>query len=411
MTQNRTSRAATRLPQPKPKKAAGRPVLLSFLLLLGLLVAGYSAWWFSPYVVAWHWSAQLDDAEEAELAARAESLAGLGIAGAGPLVEKMDCPREAVSQAAVDALLRELRLRGKDQMYVLALLQQLEQQGPGFELKQQVQAAEIVQRIARTSAARPSSVARRCEQLLTSWQVAGVPSVADAPADRTAQRPSRPISPHLEGPFDVAVQPESILADDENSQPYRTEPRGLPMPADKDVGPIPLTAPQELELDDKTGMPLVRPPSQSPRIDLPEAVRRTAAENSATVPPEAIVNLREDALLRKLIDPALGHLAEAELRRRSFGDKQINLARSLQLSPNRYKLAQSLPSITYIEPAAWLLWLSNDPDPHMRRVALGLMATSGDEKLLSEVRRHAESDADQAVRELAGQLTGDFERR
>ena len=98
--------------------------------------------------------------------------------------------------------------------------------------------------------------------------------------------------------------------------------------------------------------------------------------------------------------------ARGELIRRGFTEVDLELARRL-FDPDvevRKRLARSLPGLTSIDAASWLLALCRDPDSDVRMTAVTLMATTGDPGLLERVEAMAREDADSRIRDLADSI-------
>lgn len=98
--------------------------------------------------------------------------------------------------------------------------------------------------------------------------------------------------------------------------------------------------------------------------------------------------------------------AEAELRRRGLSDHHVALARRL-FDPDpktRWELARLLPQVPGLDSTAWLLQLGQDRHSEVRLTALTLLATTGDPRLLDQVRQLARADPDPRVQRLADRL-------
>ncbi|MGQ9576775.1 MAG: HEAT repeat domain-containing protein [Thermoguttaceae bacterium] len=98
--------------------------------------------------------------------------------------------------------------------------------------------------------------------------------------------------------------------------------------------------------------------------------------------------------------------AEAELKRRGLSDHHVALARRL-FDPDpktRWELARLLPQVPGLDSTAWLLQLGQDRHSEVRLTALTLLATTGDPRLLEQVRQLARADPDPRVQRLADRL-------
>lgn len=88
--------------------------------------------------------------------------------------------------------------------------------------------------------------------------------------------------------------------------------------------------------------------------------------------------------------------ARTELTRRGFQAVHLELARRV-FDPDpetRMRLARSLPALQGVDAIPWLLWLARDADAEVRLVAITLLATTGDPKLLEQVEHMARQDPD-----------------
>ena len=91
------------------------------------------------------------------------------------------------------------------------------------------------------------------------------------------------------------------------------------------------------------------------------------------------------------------------LRDRGFRDRDFELALRLTDPDSRVRLEliEQLPDITGIDPVPWLLWLSEDESPVVRRSITALMATSSDPRLRARLRAMEVEDSDPEVIRLA----------
>ena len=63
----------------------------------------------------------------------------------------------------------------------------------------------------------------------------------------------------------------------------------------------------------------------------------------------------------------------------------------------RLKLSRSVPRIPGIDPRVWLLWLSHDVDPSIRRETAAILATSPDPALKARLRELESEETDESV--------------
>lgn len=118
---------------------------------------------------------------------------------------------------------------------------------------------------------------------------------------------------------------------------------------------------------------------------------------------------REQPTVRRLFDHLrsenLAEAAEAirELRKLRFTDRDVELAlRLTDPDPKvRRSLGQYLQELVDIDPAPWLLWLSEDRSVEVRRTAIAIMATSSDPRLQTRLRSLEFEDTDDEIIRIA----------
>jgi hypothetical protein len=101
--------------------------------------------------------------------------------------------------------------------------------------------------------------------------------------------------------------------------------------------------------------------------------------------------------------------AGAELARRGFSRREIEVGKHLTSTDaeERRRWTEALPGMRGIDAKGWLLLLSRDDNPGVRRAAMTLMATSQDPQMLGRVEELARNDADLALREQAARILED----
>ena len=89
---------------------------------------------------------------------------------------------------------------------------------------------------------------------------------------------------------------------------------------------------------------------------------------------------------------------EQELRRRGFDELALSMARRVADPEPRVRrqLCESLAELP-LSPGPWLFWLSYDPEPTVRRLAVSLMSTSQDPRLHRRLREMQSLEADEGV--------------
>ena len=98
-------------------------------------------------------------------------------------------------------------------------------------------------------------------------------------------------------------------------------------------------------------------------------------------------------------DVATASAAMIELWRRGFKERDFELAAQLfDPAPHvRVRLAESLPELSGVDPRPWLLWLSRDPHPSVRRAAITVIATSADPDLRDRLREIEREESDPEI--------------
>ena len=150
-----------------------------------------------------------------------------------------------------------------------------------------------------------------------------------------------------------------------------------------------------------------QPPVVDSQHDLELGRDIAAAPREAPARPDASVMADLD-LMRMLAgdDESLAREAVDELYRREFQTKHLRLARLL-VDPEpkvRLALVRSLPQMSGIDSRPWLLWLSHDPEPEVRKAAVAVIATSSDSALLQRVRELEREETDDEVLRVVRQI-------
>jgi hypothetical protein len=140
------------------------------------------------------------------------------------------------------------------------------------------------------------------------------------------------------------------------------------------------------------------------------AESRRAEQLGYTSPaePTAFADLPIEQVMAKLVspDPEIAAEARAELIERGFRPLELELTARLY-SPSaavREDLAATLPRLSSIDPAPWLLHLARDQDPQVRWTAIATLATGRDPSVLAELEQIVRSDPDPQLRQRAERL-------
>lgn len=150
--------------------------------------------------------------------------------------------------------------------------------------------------------------------------------------------------------------------------------------------------------------------AQQSRADLEE--RGSLISVPAAAPP--LTALTDLEVMRALqhADGVRTIAAGHELARRGFRAVHVDLARKL-FDPDpreRAKLIDALPRIAGIDARPWLIVLSRDEEPAVRRQVIGLFATSGDPALLKQLQEIERVESDPEIRQLVRRIL-DSDRR
>ena len=113
-------------------------------------------------------------------------------------------------------------------------------------------------------------------------------------------------------------------------------------------------------------------------------------------------------VMRKLVGDNESLVREAvdELYRRGFQPKHFRLA-ELLVDPNtqvRLQFVRNVPQMPGVDSRPWLLWLSHDQDPTVRKAAVIVLATSTDPALQQRVRELERDETDDEVLEVVRQI-------
>lgn len=130
-----------------------------------------------------------------------------------------------------------------------------------------------------------------------------------------------------------------------------------------------------------------------------------------TTKPPGLAELADRQVMQLLVDEDKQKADDAarELQRRGYRDAHLGLARML-VGPDvdsRLALIEALPRARGIDPNPWLLWLSRDVDPRVRKAAMAVMATSSDPRLIAQLKAREKDETNPDVLQfLRGLLQG-----
>lgn len=376
---------------------------------------------FDSYLLE-SWESELSTIADEDVEVRLEQIAGLGERSLPTLVAALQSERQIVAQTAAVVLHRklaelELRPREESSRIVAGLASELAAHsndlGPHsghasnrlatrFLLwpidRKAVDGERLVadcELIIRTAKLSPRGlVAEQTderidvqdgfvsgENALSPAEILTPTAVSSLPVELTEAPP--PLPP--QATRGLSVPPAALTTEPQDFMPVQT--------------PRALDAIPRLTSDKATTRQL-----EQPRDDIDARQSLSPRGNTAPIPrePTAPSNFREMAdldVMRKLAsnDDSLTRQAVDELYRRGFKTKHFRLAELLvDPDPNvRLRLIQSLPQISGIDSRPWLLWLSRDQDPAVRKAAVTVIATSADpalQKRVSELEREETDD-------------------
>jgi hypothetical protein len=422
-----------------------KALLLTLAMTAALLALAVGVRRQYAHLAAEHWRRQLGTVPDDRADILLRQVAELGEPGIPVLVEALGSERESVAQAGKRALWEQLdrwQMLGPSASSpnLAALADALAEQVERFGPTARNDAADLATRVLLwpldpRAVDRPQVIAS-CEKVLQATAVrGGVPldggppsrqPLADEPDDAEAVRhhPATADDPMEAGrlvlnlnrlpggglpiePFQgPAASPQGGI--EPGGRGGGGDPRPLaPPPAARPLSTWrqpdrPPSGPQTSGTVPNGGVASDRPPGANAGRVLPLAGRDDASAGS----PAGKLSEIETLELMRWLDcrqEARASAARKELMRRGFTQVHLELARRL-FDPDpeaRKRLARLLPGIQSVDAAPWLLWLSHDPDPEVRRVAIGLIATTGDATLLEQIEQAARQDPDPQIQRQA----------
>jgi len=403
-----------------------RSLLLMLAVTAGLIAMVFGLRGQYARFVAEHWRGQLETVPDERAMGLLRGAAQLGEPGIPVLVEALGSRRERVARDGKRVLLDEVSrwetLAPQDAFPKLAVLAgALAGRVEEFDPRARVDAAHLAARILRWplqgDAVDRGEVIAACEKVL---RTAG-PNRRHLAERRPVEEPeaANPLRQHpAEGPIgpepatpSAGSSAETRLAEIHPVQPSEQFPtRPDRTGAESDGGPA---GPAGREVESGKGEAPDLPPLRS--LTLLQAARgsdRNAGGADFTGGPLAGVDTVE--LMRRLRadDDSVASRAAAELTRRGFSEVHLQLARQL-FDPDpeiRKRLARTLPELQTVDAVPWLLRLARDEDSGVRLLAITLLATTGDPRLLDEIERIAREDPVPSV-QLQGERIARQRRR
>ena len=403
-----------------------RILAIGGVAVLGLAL-GCGFWWGHPFdsYLLHRWASELNTLSDAEVPSRLDQIAALGDQSFPTLVTALHSERQIVAEHASLVLQRELgqlELRStKDTSRLVAVLAtELASHhaapgpysGPGsMWLATRILLWPIDRKLVDAE-----RVVADCESIIRSVKALPRGLVAESldeerdPHDRSiatarGHDPAELVSPVAGGGLPVqltdtpALPPQDTSAGSELHAVAIAEPQYFTpakAPSAFDARPIQPTA------DDPETESLRQPqPGRELRRDLATVPRET------TVRPD-LQSMPDLDVMQKLAsdDESLIHAAVDELYRRGFQTKHFRLA-ELLVDPDaevRAQLVQSLPQMPGIDSRPWLLWLSRDQDPTVRKAAVAVIATSPDATLQQRIRDLEREETDEEVLQALRQI-------
>ncbi|MBM4091074.1 MAG: hypothetical protein FJ276_16875 [Planctomycetes bacterium] len=224
-------------------------------------------------------------------------------------------------------------------------------------------------------------------------------SAADGPTYHVATEPDLPGGGLPVAESDIPPVPPSLT---ERPRPRPVDPDEPDLlPAPEPTVPRPLF-PDAVDDDHQPTNPIL-PYSDGlrtfERVSPPHHQATQSAATSQTPPHDHLKSLADLDLMKRLHDrdPAVAQVANHQLRNRGFSQNDVSLASRLT-DPDvvrRRQFVEALATAPF-EPIRWLVWSSQDPDPSVRRIAVGMMATTRHPTLNLRLSQmvHVETDKD-----------------
>lgn len=154
--------------------------------------------------------------------------------------------------------------------------------------------------------------------------------------------------------------------------------------------------------------------TESPKSELPVVVATPASIASTPLASMKIVSNSPDlagiekmqiAELVKLLghtNSDVGKAAALALRHHGLSDEEIQLASELAngSANRRLQLIQQIAAQGNVNPRPWLVWMAEDGEPEVRRMAVSLLAPMIDETVTRSLRNLAVRESDSQIKEM-----------
>jgi len=363
-------------PQSQTSSSPVKRVLLLAILLSSVMV--FSASRLGPVWshllaerVAAREMAEIESLENYQLAAKFDEWLARDKDGLTWIVTALSSSRSGVSYSAEQALLREIeswRIRptAETTNRMLELARGLALSADQIPAARRPTIRRLVERMATwpvNDAKLAADLISACERIVSKLPPASAEELLLAERDsaegRRLARSLETATPSTEPPL---------------TPPLEGDPREVIPPADlpptEDAEPKPKKSPKRFFAPRASELP-VQPLIPEERV--PPPVEATAKKNL----PDWMRELADLEVMRLLHhgDYGVRYTAERELDRRGYAQEHLPLAKML-IHPDareRRKLAEQLPRLTNVDPRPWLLQLSEDSDPEVRRAAEGIL--------------------------------------
>ncbi len=422
-----------------------KALLVTLAMAAGLLALVVGLRGQYARLAAEHWRRQLNTVPDDRAGILLRQVAELGEPGIPVLVEALGSERESVARAGKQALSEQLDrwqvLRAgasSPKLAVLAdaLAERVERFGPTARDDAAHLATRILLWPLDSRAVDRRRVIASCEEVFRATRVRGGVLLEGGPGVRVplpveraeaVQHRPRPADDPMEldrwlvdlsrfpgGGLPIKSFPQAataLVGDARAERPRRLvfPPVAQPLNTWGQRGRAPAAAQQRGRMPDSEAAS--DQPPQAAEANRGRALSLTEREDARAGNPSGKFWEMETVELMQWLDSeqeGRSSGARAELRRRGFTEVHLELARRL-FDPDtevRKRLARLLPGMQSVDAVPWLLWLSRDPDPEVRLVAIGLIATTGDAALLEQIEHAAREDPDSRIQQQAERIAG-----